>query len=182
MNLLTPAIALLKPLSGRVRFWILPLPLLAVVLITIVTLLTHDADSYVEYGGLVALLVGALLLWLYLQLAFFTITRQERDRTESAMRSAAQGNLTRTVNVGVQTLGNFSKHLDKMIVSMSSIVANIRTAAVLVGDTASAWWTTPVRWPSGRRPKVSTCSRPQCTSNGSAKPWRATRRRRKRSA
>jgi len=135
MNLLTPAIALLKPLSGRVRFWILPLPLLAVVLITIVTLLTHDADSYVEYGGLVALLVGALLLWLYLQLAFFTITRQERDRTESAMRSAAQGNLTRTVNVGVQTLGNFSKHLDKMIVSMSSIVANIRTAAVLVGDT-----------------------------------------------
>jgi len=32
-------------------------------------------------------------------------------------------------------LGNFSKHLDQMIISMSSIVANIRTAAVLVGDT-----------------------------------------------
>jgi len=135
MNLLTPAIALLKPLSGRLRFWILPMPLLAVVLITIVTLLTRDANGLASYGALIALLVGALLLWLYLQLAFFTITRQERDRTESAMRSAAQGNLTRTVNVGVQTLGNFSKHLDKMIVSMSSIVANIRTAAVLVGDT-----------------------------------------------
>jgi len=135
MNLLTPAIALLKPLSGRLRFWILPMPLLAVVLITIVTLLTRDANGLASYGALIALLVGALLLWLYLQLAFFTITRQERDRTESAMRSAAQGDLTRTVNVGVQTLGNFSKHLDKMIVSMSSIVANIRTAAVLVGDT-----------------------------------------------
>ena len=89
MNLLTPAIALLKPLSGRLRFWILPMPLLAVVLITIVTLLTRDANGLASYGALIALLVGALLLWLYLQLAFFTITRQERDRTESAMRSAA---------------------------------------------------------------------------------------------
>jgi len=79
--------------------------------------------------------VLALLLWLYFQLAFFSITREERNRTEGAMRLASQGDLTHTVNVGIQTLGNFSKHLDKMILSMSSMVANIRTAAVLLGDT-----------------------------------------------
>ncbi|OIN91949.1 MAG: hypothetical protein AUJ20_09050 [Comamonadaceae bacterium CG1_02_60_18] len=135
MKFLQPAIALLQPLSGKARFWILPLPLLAVVLAAILVLLFHDASAPQQFGALLASLMVALLVWLYLQLAFFTITRDERNRTESAMRLAAQGDLTHTVNVGIQTLGNFSKHLDKMILSMSSIVANIRTAAVLVGDT-----------------------------------------------
>jgi len=134
MNLLTPAIALLKHLPGRWRFWLVSLPLLAVVLATIVTLLFLDDAGLTKFALLLVSLAAALLVWLYLQLAYYSLTRTERERTESAMRLAAQGDLTHTVNVGAQTLGNFSKYLDKMVLSMSSMVANIRTAAVLLGD------------------------------------------------
>lgn len=135
MKFLSPGIALLTPLSGKQRFWVLPLPLLAIVLGAIVVLLSDSSDAMPGNATSLVLLIAALLIWLYLQLAFFSITRDERDRTESAMRLAAQGDLTHTVNVGIKTLGNFSKHLDKMILSMSSMVANIRTGAVLLGDT-----------------------------------------------
>ncbi len=84
----------------------------------------------------VALSVGvAVGSWLYLQLAFFSITRIERDRTEAVMKGAAMGDLTRQSAGGASTLGNFGKHLETMITHMSSMVANIRTAAVMLGDT-----------------------------------------------
>jgi len=134
MNLLTPAIALLKPLSGKQRFWVLPMPLLAGMVWMIWLVFSQSAGAELFWADVLAVVL-ALLLWLYFQLAFFSITREERNRTEGAMRLASQGDLTHTVNVGIQTLGNFSKHLDKMILSMSSMVANIRTAAVLLGDT-----------------------------------------------
>jgi len=134
MNLLTPAIALLKPMSGKQRFWVLPIPLLAGMAWMIWLVFSQSAGAVLSWADAVVVVL-ALLLWLYFQLAFFSITREERNRTEGAMRLASQGDLTHTVNVGIQTLGNFSKHLDKMILSMSSMVANIRTAAVLLGDT-----------------------------------------------
>jgi methyl-accepting chemotaxis protein len=76
-----------------------------------------------------------LLGWLYLLQSFLKITRVERDTTDHAMQAAATGDLTARVTSNVKTLGNFGKHLENMILHMSSIVANIRTAAVLLGDT-----------------------------------------------
>ena len=132
MTIFSPGIALLKPLSGHLRFWILPLPLLLVVAgIMTMSLLGADTGG----GMLLAWALAALLLWWYLQICFFTITRVERDRTENAMRAAANGDLTHSSDGGIKTLGNFGRHLDNMIINMSSMVANIRTAAVLLGDT-----------------------------------------------
>jgi methyl-accepting chemotaxis protein len=137
MNFLTLGVKLLRPLAGTTRFWVLPLPLVLVMVAILITHL-HLIEAYVPQmeGGMMAFLsASGLVAWVYLQLAFFSITRVERDRTESAMSAASQGDLTHTVNVGVRTLGNFGKHLDNMITSMSSMVANIRTAAVMLGDT-----------------------------------------------
>ncbi len=135
MKFFAPAIALLRPLSGYARFWVLPLPLVGV-LVAILVLHVLELDESIEADQWIAIMVlAALLLWWYLQLAFFSITRSERDRTEGTMRAVAQGDMTHHVRGGASTLGNFGKHLEKMIVSMSSMVANIRTAAVLLGDT-----------------------------------------------
>ncbi len=130
MNLLSPGVALLKPLRGTVRFWVLPAPLLLTLLaIVAATLAGQDKVSVLTLAA-----VG-MALWWYMQLCYFSITRVERDRTEGAMRAAAQGDLTRHSNSGVATLGNFGRHFENMVDNMSGIVANIRTAAVLLGDT-----------------------------------------------
>ncbi|MBK9443018.1 MAG: cache domain-containing protein [Comamonadaceae bacterium] len=132
MNFFSPGIALLKPLPGKLRFWVLPFPLL-LSLATVV--LTHLTDVGLHGPWVIGLILAAILLWSYLQLCFFSITRGERDRTERAMRAVSLGDLTTNSDSGVKTLGNFNRHLETMIFNMSSIVANIRTAAVLLGDT-----------------------------------------------
>jgi methyl-accepting chemotaxis protein len=136
MNLFTPGISLLKPLSGRTRFWTLPLPLLLALGGVFVQSLAQGDLPHLENIFQTAILVGAgLLVWLYLMFSFFAITRVERDRTEAAMGAAAKGDLTNSAGADVKTLGNFGRHLEGMINNMSAIVANIRTAAVLLGDT-----------------------------------------------
>ncbi len=131
MNFFTPGIALLKPMSGTLRFWVLPAPLV----LALLGVLGLQLYSQSSVGWGIALVVLALLLWWYLQSSFFKITRQERDRTEMAMRAVSEGDLASSKNSGIQTLGNFGRHFETMIINMSSIVANIRTAAVLLGDT-----------------------------------------------
>ncbi len=137
MNFFTPGIALLKAMSGSLRFWILPVPLL-LVLATLV--LMHLPVSTATVDGMAVLLVAAagFLIWWYLQLCFVKITGGERDRTEGAMKGAAEGNLTFSGGDGGKTPDDFGRHLESMIVHMSSMVANIRTAAVLLGDTGNS--------------------------------------------
>jgi methyl-accepting chemotaxis protein len=76
-----------------------------------------------------------IFLWWYFLLSFFRSTQFDRARTENAIELAATGDLTGRSTSGVDTLGNFGRHLDGMMTKMSIIVANIRTAAVLLGDT-----------------------------------------------
>lgn len=76
-----------------------------------------------------------IFLWWYFLLSFFRSTQFDRARTEDAIALAATGDLTGRSASGVDTLGNFGQHLDVMMTKMSVIVANIRTAAVLLGDT-----------------------------------------------
>ena len=135
MNLLSPGVALLKPLSGRLRFWVLPTPLLLVVFAILAQHMPGETAPANEGSLIFVMTLAGLPLWIYLQLAFFSITRGERDRTEGAMRAASEGDLTMSLYSGVRTLGNFGQHLDTMITQMSSMVANIRTAAVMLGDT-----------------------------------------------
>ncbi len=136
MKLFIPGVALLKPLTGRMRFWVLPIPLLLALLgVLWMHVLRGNVPSSGDGFLIVSMVLGALLLWVYLVMSFFQITRGERDRTEAAMLAASRGDLTNQAGPGVNTLGNFGRHLEGMILNMSSIVANIRTAAVLLGDT-----------------------------------------------
>ncbi len=135
MNLLSPAIALLRPLSGRTRFWVLPIPMI-LVLLAIVVMAGMGSVAREDEGAVFSLLgLTGLAVWLYFQLAYFSITRVERERLDQAMTDVSQGNLAQRLSGGVLTLGNFGRHLELMITNMSSMVANIRTAAVLLGDT-----------------------------------------------
>ncbi|MDP2000343.1 MAG: methyl-accepting chemotaxis protein [Rhodoferax sp.] len=83
----------------------------------------------------VAIAVLGLLLWWYLLLSFFYTSRHDRAQTDAAIEQAAQGDLTGLADSGIDSLGNFGRHMDTMMTKMSAIVANIRTAAVLLGDT-----------------------------------------------
>jgi methyl-accepting chemotaxis protein len=94
-----------------------------------------DVASPQDMPTILEMSAVGLLIWVYLVLSFFSVTRGESDRTESAMLAAARGDLTYSAGTGIETLGNFGRHLEGMILNMSSIVANIRTAAVLLGDT-----------------------------------------------
>ncbi len=132
MIFFAPGVALLKPMRGTHRFWVLPIPLL----LCLLYLLSANWLGQPGSAGVVAMLIVlSLLAWWYLQLCFFRITRSERDRTEQAMSAASDGDLTASSYSGIKTLGNFGRHFEGMIVNMSAIVANIRTAAVMLGDT-----------------------------------------------
>ena len=79
--------------------------------------------------------VLGLLLWWYFLMSFFRASDIDRIHTDAAIELAATGDLTGSASSGIGTLGNFGQHLDVMMTKMSEIVANIRTAAVLLGDT-----------------------------------------------
>jgi methyl-accepting chemotaxis protein len=101
------------------------------------TLLLTQQRSQLIRQILVTLAVSlvGLLLWWYLVMSFFRLSQVDRARTEEAIQKAAEGDLTGRAASGIDTLGNFGKSLDLMMTKMSAIVANIRTAAVLLGDT-----------------------------------------------
>ena len=82
-----------------------------------------------------AVSLAGLFLWWYLVMSFFRVTQMDRALTEKAIELAAEGDLTGRAASGIETLGNFGRHMEHMMTKMSSIVANIRTAAVLLGDT-----------------------------------------------
>ena len=79
--------------------------------------------------------VLALVLWWYLLMSFFHSTALDRAHTDDIIEVASTGDLTQSAASGIRTLGNFGRHLDMMLTKMSAIVANIRTAAVLLGET-----------------------------------------------
>ena len=83
----------------------------------------------------IAVSLAGLLFWWYFVMSFFRLSQIDRARTEHAIELAAQGDLTGQAESGIGTLGNFGRHMDVMMAKMSAIVANIRTAAVLLGDT-----------------------------------------------
>ncbi len=78
MILFAPGIALLKPMRGTLRFWVLPAPLL---LCLGYLLLSPWLEWPAGAEVISALVLLSLLAWWYLQLCFFRITRSERDRT-----------------------------------------------------------------------------------------------------
>lgn len=130
------------------KFWLLHLPLLGTLIVLLALYLTHLREAHAVGAVIVSpqelermalsiagLFLIGLLIWLYFIASFFKASRIDRERAEYAMGLAAHGNLAVKAASGIDSLGNFGRHLDGMMTKMSAIVANIRTAAVLLGDT-----------------------------------------------
>ena len=77
----------------------------------------------------------SLLLWVYLLLSFFYTSRYDRGHTKAVIEEASKGDLTGVADSGIESLDNLGRHVDTMMSRMSVIVATIRTATVLLGDT-----------------------------------------------
>ena len=135
MNLLSPGITLLRPLSARWRFWVLPIPMLLVGLVMGIMWLTASAPHAQESVVLVWLGLTGLAIWLYGQLAYASLMSDEAQHMDSAMTRVSHGDLSQAVSGKEPSLGGFGRQLQQMVTNMSSMVANIRTAAVLLGDT-----------------------------------------------
>ena len=95
----------------------------------------HRASLRMELLVTLVIAILALLLWWYLLLSFFYTSRRDRAHTEAVMEQASRGDLTGLADSGIDSLGNFGRHMDTMMTRMSVIVATIRTATVLLGDT-----------------------------------------------
>ena len=98
-------------------------------------LLSRQQDLLTQIVMTLAVSALALLVWWYLLLSFFRSTNMDRAHTDEIIEIASTGDLTQSASSGIRTLGNFGRHLDMMLTKMSAIVANIRTAAVLLGET-----------------------------------------------
>ncbi len=141
-GLFKPGLALMAKLSGPSKFWVIAAPLLVTVLI-LTTLhiagLSHPAkegtsDSEVWWTLLVAF--SGVFLWGYAVLSFFKSNRMDREQIDRVMQQATTGDLTATAGLlGIDSMGNFGKQFELVTTRMSEMVANIRSAAVQLGDT-----------------------------------------------
>ena len=96
---------------------------------------THRASLRMELLVSLFIAILALLLWWYLLLSFFYTSQSDRAHTLAVIEQASRGDLTGLADSGIDSLGNFGRHMDRMMTRMSVIVATIRTASVLLGDT-----------------------------------------------
>lgn len=129
-------------LSGPIKFWVIAAPLLtAILILTVLHILALSSPSLDASAGLevwLTLLVACLAvsLWGYMVLSFFKSNRMDRDHIDTVVQQATTGDLTGTANLlGIDSMGNFGTQFELVITRMSEMVANIRSAAVQLGDT-----------------------------------------------
>jgi len=85
-----------------------------------------------------AALVGLLAL-IYGLMGFGVATLHSLGLLQRSMKQAAEGNLSATVRVdGTDELAHISQAFESMLTSLSSLVADVRSASALVGDVGSA--------------------------------------------
>ena len=79
--------------------------------------------------------LGFLAWWYFVQ-SFFLRNQDERSQVDDVMQKASVGDLTGTMSSSTSdSLGSFGRHLETVLKRMSEMVANIRSAAVQLGDT-----------------------------------------------
>lgn len=143
----------MSKLSGRNKFWAIATPLLlAVVVLTVLhlgSLSTQPAADVsasalaarqrilnLEFWMTLAIAATAAGLWAYLVLSFFKSNQADREQIDAVMIQATTGDLTGTAGLyGIDSMGNFGKQFELVTKRMSEMVANIRSAAVQLGDT-----------------------------------------------
>jgi methyl-accepting chemotaxis protein len=149
----TPGLVLMAKLSGRNKFWVIAVPLLlAVLVLTLLHLGSLNAQLptdisasalaarqgmlNLEFWMTLTIAAVAVGLWVYLVLSFFKSNQTDREQIDSVMLQATTGDLTGTAGIqGIDSMGNFGKQFELVTKRMSEMVANIRSAAVQLGDT-----------------------------------------------
>lgn len=133
--------------SGRSKFWVIATPLLAaIVLLTVmhVSVLTQPTavvgsaqdQSITHVWAVLLIAFFGVALWGYAVMCFFRSNSTDRDQIERVMAQATTGDLTGSSgSTGVDSIGNFGRQFDLVTRRMSEMVANIRSAAVQLGDT-----------------------------------------------
>ena len=149
-GLFKPGLALMEMLSGRSKFWVIAAPLLAaVVALTVmhVLALVNPPLASAAAGGLqaqtnfemwltLAIAFSGLSLWGYAVASFFKSNHTDRQQIDDVMKQAATGDLTGSAGtLGIDSMGNFGRQFELVTRRMSEMVANIRSAAVQLGDT-----------------------------------------------
>ena len=151
-----PGVALMARLRAEHKFWVMAAPLVvalvAMALLHVSTLCEQMAllqqgkpdalalariDSLqTQIWGTLLACVGVLALWLYATLSFFRSNRIDREHIDEVMALATTGDLTGSASAsGMDSIGRFGQQFDLVQLRMSEMVANIRSAAVQLGDT-----------------------------------------------
>lgn len=144
-----PGLTLMLLLPGRIKFWVIASPLLLAVLVLtglhisrVFYPLPVAAEAWSDSSELwltLAIAFGAIALWVYGVLSFFRSNQLDRDHVDLVMQQATRGDLTGAAGaLGIDSLGNFGKQFELVTEGMSEIVANIRSAAVQLGDTGKS--------------------------------------------
>ncbi len=148
--LLKPGLAIMARLSGGSKFWVIAAPLLVSVLVLAVLHLASLTSSAAtaesaaarqgqfngEFWLTLGVACGGVFLWLYAVLSFFSSNHTDREQISYAMKQATEGDLTGTAgDLGIDSMGNFGRQFELVTRRMSEMVANIRSAAVQLGDT-----------------------------------------------
>ncbi len=148
-GLFRPGFALMAVLSGRTKFWFVSAPLLVTVFILLALHLqvlstpqlptsanTSGNLSSSDFWVACAIVFFGIGMWGYGVLSFFLSNRMDREHLDQVMERATGGDLTGSTSVmGIDSMGNFGKQFELVTQRMSQMVANIRSAAVQLGDT-----------------------------------------------
>ncbi len=137
-------------LSGRSKFWVIAAPLLAAIIVLTalhVMALAHmpetpsvggngQTQSNTEFWITLLIAFCSVFLWGYAVLSFFKSNQTDRQQIDDVMIQATTGDLTGTAgSLGIDSMGNFGRQFELVTRRMSEMVANIRSAAVQLGDT-----------------------------------------------
>lgn len=148
-----PGLVLMAKLGGRTKFWAIAAPLLLTVLVltvlhlsrlggphpvgvSVVALAAYQEGLNLEFWMTLAIAAMGVGLWAYGVLSFFKSNQIDRAQIDAVMLQATTGDLTGTAGFqGIDSMGNFGKQFELVTQRMSEMVANIRSAAVQLGDT-----------------------------------------------
>ncbi len=148
-----PGMAVMTRLRGPTKFWAVSAPLLvALPLLTVLYVSSlmgtladpanaaacaaYESRQYFDAWLGLGILFVALICWGYGILSFFKSNQLDREQVNRVMQQALTGDLTGTATVwGIDSIGNFGKQFEEVTQRMSEMVANIRSAAVQLGDT-----------------------------------------------
>ncbi|MDP3702359.1 MAG: methyl-accepting chemotaxis protein [Hylemonella sp.] len=147
--LLRPGMALMARLPGGLKFWVIAAPLILALFTLLwwhLAMLGFSAEQLAaERARLQSevwqswLIVGlGLLAWWYLVMSFFRSNSIERSHVDEVMELAAEGDLTGEARIDRNdSLGNFDRNLESVVLRMSQMVSDIRWLAVELGDTGT---------------------------------------------